>query len=53
MYATAYLVALAYNADTQAMRLLSTARSLADIDGNEQQRSQYVQQPITTEQAEQ
>ena len=53
VYATAYLVALAYNADTQAMRLLSTARSLADIDGNEQQRSQYVQQPITTEQAEQ
>ena len=32
VYATAYLTALAYNADTQAERLLSIARSLAEID---------------------
>lgn len=53
VYATAYLTALAYNADAQAERLLSIARSLADINGyaeQTQQAPQYVQQPQVTEQ---
>ncbi len=52
VYATAYLTALAYNADAQAERLLSIARSLADIDNNsyQQQQPEYVQQPQVAEQ---